>query len=43
LIAIRTRVEPNPALERRYNGLYQQYRELYTALAPVYRRLPEIP
>ena len=43
LIAIRTRIEPNLALERRYNGLYQQYRELYTALAPVYRRLPEIP
>jgi xylulokinase len=43
LIAIRTQVEPNPAFERRYNGLYQQYREIYTALAPIYRRLPEIP
>jgi xylulokinase len=43
LIAIRNQIEPNPTLEERYNGLYQQYREIYFALAPIYRRLHEIP
>ena len=43
LITISTHIEPNGAFEQRYNGLYQQYREIYTALAPIYRRLHEIP
>jgi xylulokinase len=39
LIGIRQRVEPNPANARRYHDLYCEYRALYEALAPIYRRL----
>lgn len=42
LIGIRQVVEPDPTYRRRYDELYQQYRALYTALAPLYRRLHEI-
>jgi xylulokinase len=39
LIGIRGVVEPNPANQKRYDDLYREYRALYDALAPIYRRL----
>jgi xylulokinase len=39
LIGIRGIVEPNPANQKRYDDLYHEYRALYDALAPIYRRL----
>jgi xylulokinase len=42
LISIQKVVEPNPANARRYEALYHEYRALYTALAPVYKRLYQV-
>jgi xylulokinase len=39
LIPIASVVEPDDRAAPRYDGLYREYRELYTALAPLYRRL----
>ena len=43
LIRIDHTVEPRPAVERRYASLYQRYRQVYEALAPVYRELHTTP
>ena len=43
LIRIDHTVEPRPAFERRYTSLYQRYRQVYEALAPVYRELHTTP
>jgi sugar (pentulose or hexulose) kinase len=42
LIGIRGIVEPNPANRKRYDDLYHEYRALYDALAPIYRRLYQV-
>lgn len=42
LIKVGRVVEPDPENSKRYDDLYHAYRDLYTALAPVYRRLAEI-
>jgi xylulokinase len=42
LIGIRQVVTPDLSRKARYDDLYAAYRELYTALAPVYRRLSQI-
>jgi sugar (pentulose or hexulose) kinase len=42
LIGISRVVEPNPAHAQRYEGLYREYRAVYDALAPIYRRLHEV-
>jgi xylulokinase len=39
LIGIRRTVEPNPANQERYDALYNEYRAIYDALAPIYKRL----
>jgi xylulokinase len=43
IIRIKHVVEPSPKFQARYEGLYQEYREIYAALAPIYRRLHEVP
>jgi len=43
LVHIARTVEPNNANQLRYEEMYQQYRAMYDALAPVYRQLHEIP
>ncbi len=42
LIRIARIVEPQPALAGRYQGLYEEYRQVYAALAPVFRRIHEV-
>jgi xylulokinase len=39
LVEISHVVEPNLGLKCRYDDLYHEYRELYTALIPIHRRL----
>jgi len=39
LVEIREVVEPDLSLSGRYNDLYYEYREIYSALVPIYRRL----
>ena len=39
LIPIASVVEPDDRAAPHYDGLYREYRELYTALAPLYQRL----
>jgi xylulokinase len=43
LIRIHHTVEPRPALARRYGRMYEEYREVYDALAPVFRRMHTTP
>jgi len=47
LIPIAQTVEPDERMAPRYEGMYREYRELYLALAPLYRRLhrlgPDLP
>jgi sugar (pentulose or hexulose) kinase len=43
LIRIQRTVEPRPALARRYGRMYEEYREVYDALAPVFRRMHSTP
>jgi xylulokinase len=43
VIKISRSVDPHPRLQARYTALYQEYREMYTALVPIYRRLHAIP
>jgi xylulokinase len=43
LIGIERIVHPNSANRRRYEDLYQIYRDLYTSLVPIHRRLYEVP
>ena len=42
LIKIHHVVEPRSGIKNRYEDLYGEYRALYEALAPVYRRLSQI-
>jgi xylulokinase len=42
VIQIHHTVEPRPQNQARYTALYQEYREMYAALAPIYRRLYEV-
>jgi xylulokinase len=42
MIGIDRVVEPNTANAARYQGLYKEYRAVYEALAPIYRRLHEV-
>jgi len=42
LIEFRHSVHPNPAVQNRYDALYQQYRQMYTSLAPIFRDLYEV-
>jgi xylulokinase len=42
LIGIRAIVEPNRQFQSRYDELYQVYRDIYTALAPIHRQLYQI-
>jgi xylulokinase len=43
LIGIRQVVEPRRETQLRYNDLYHLYRQVYEALAPVYRQLYQVP
>lgn len=43
LIEIEQVVQPNDSNRQRYNDLYQIYRDLYTVLVPIHRRLYEVP
>jgi xylulokinase len=43
LIRIDRVVEPRPALARRYGRMYEDYRQVYDALAPVFRRMHTTP
>jgi xylulokinase len=43
VIKIARVVEPDPAFARRYEGMYREYKDIYSALAPIYRRLYEVP
>ncbi len=43
LIKFRREIQPDSSRWQRYDGLYHRYRELYEALAPVHRRLYQIP
>jgi xylulokinase len=43
IIRVRQTVEPSARDQKRYAALYQEYRGLYDALAPVFRRLYEAP
>jgi xylulokinase len=43
IIKISRVVEPDPEHANRYDGLYREYKDIYAALAPVYRRLYEVP
>ena len=42
VIQIHHTVEPRPQNQARYVALYQEYRAMYAALAPIYRRLHEV-
>lgn len=42
LVEIKRVVEPSQTDQRRYNELYHTYRELYSALVPIYREMYEI-
>jgi xylulokinase len=42
LIGISHVVEPRTANKARYDDLYHEYREIYTALAPVFRGMHEV-
>ncbi|HLE14220.1 MAG TPA: FGGY-family carbohydrate kinase [Anaerolineales bacterium] len=42
VIRIDHTVEPRAINQRRYGGLYQEYRTLYEALAPIYRNLHNV-
>ncbi len=42
VIRISRTIEPSDRYAARYDGLYREYREIYTALSPVYRRLYEV-
>ena len=42
LISISRVVEPDRTFQQRYENLYHEYREIYTSLAPVFRRLYDI-
>lgn len=39
VIKIHHSTEPRPRHKARYDAMYQEYREIYTALSPIYRRL----
>jgi xylulokinase len=41
IINIHHTVTPRPAVQNRYDALYAEYRALYEALAPIYRRFHE--
>jgi sugar (pentulose or hexulose) kinase len=43
VIKIQHSIEPRPKHAARYDALYQEYREMYTALSPIYRRLHKAP
>ncbi len=43
LVQIRREVRPDSSLWQRYDGLYHQYRDIYTALVPVHRSLYSLP
>ncbi len=43
LIGIDHVVEPRRSLERRYGRMYEEYRQVYDALAPVFRRIHTTP
>jgi xylulokinase len=43
LIGIGKVVKPRGDFARRYQGLYDEYRQLYKGLAPIYRRLHGVP
>ena len=43
VIKIHHTVEPRIQNQARYGALYQEYRAIYAALAPIYRRLHEVP
>jgi xylulokinase len=42
LVEISRVVKPDPSNQRRYDDLYREYRELYTTLNPIYRRLYQV-
>ncbi len=42
LIKIDQVIRPDEAGQKRYEALYREYRELYTALVPIHRRLYEV-
>jgi len=43
LIHVHHTVEPRPALARRYGKMYDDYRQVYEALTPVFRRMHTTP
>ena len=42
LIKIDRVIHPDTSRQKRYEALYREYRELYTALVPVHRRLYQV-
>ena len=42
LIKIDRVIQPDANRQKRYEALYREYRELYTALVPIYRRLYQV-
>lgn len=43
LVQIRAEVRPDATLWPRYDGLYHEYRDIYTALVPIHRSLHALP
>ena len=43
LIEIKQVIQPDNSNRQRYNDLYRIYRDLYTVLVPIHRRLYEVP
>lgn len=43
LIEIKQVIQPDDSNRQRYNDLYRIYRDLYTVLVPIHRRLYEVP
>ena len=43
LVEIDRTIAPDSKYQRRYDELYQEYRQVYQSLAPVFRNLHEVP
>jgi hypothetical protein len=43
LIPFSNNIEPSDKMASRYDALYQEYRALHLASAPIFRRLHDVP
>jgi sugar (pentulose or hexulose) kinase len=43
LISFSHTVEPTEGMATRYDALYREYRAFYEAIAPIFRRLHDVP